>query len=109
MAYPNYLCDLHLLIWLKQKKRRNKRSGSCTFAGRYTDANKRWLSIVQYPLVFGCPLACRKISAAKSVLADAFVVFFQFQVAFLQHINICDLNIPPQQPAKPEQRGIKES
>ena len=64
MAYPNYLCDLHLLIWLKQKRRRNKRSGSCTFAGHYADANKRWLGIVQYPLVFGCSFACRKISAA---------------------------------------------
>ena len=34
------------------------------FAGRYADANKRWVCIVQYPYVFGCPLACRKISAA---------------------------------------------
>jgi hypothetical protein len=65
MAHPNYLCDLHLVIWLKQKRRtRNKRSGLCTFSGRYADASKRWLCIVQYPPVFGCPFACRKISAA---------------------------------------------
>jgi hypothetical protein len=51
--------------------------------------------------------------AAKSVLQNLFlhtlVVLFQFQVAFLRHINICDLNILPQQPTKPEQRGIGES
>jgi hypothetical protein len=52
---------------------------------------------------------CSPQSVLQFVLADAFVVLFQFQVAFLQHINICDLNIPPQQPAKPEQHGIGES
>jgi hypothetical protein len=71
MAYPKYLSDLHLVIWLKQKRRRNKRSGSCTFAGRYADTSKWWLHIVQYPHVFGCSFACRKISAAKFVLAHA--------------------------------------
>jgi hypothetical protein len=38
---------------------------------------------------------CSPQSVLQFVLADAFVVLFQFQVAFLQHINICDLNIPP--------------
>jgi len=59
--------------------------------------------------LFSAALLLAAKSALQFVLADAFVVLFQFQVAFLQHINICDLNIPSQQPTKPEQRGIGES
>jgi hypothetical protein len=59
--------------------------------------------------MFSAALLLAAKSMLQFVLADAFVVLFRFQVAFLRHINICDLNIPPQQPAKPEQRGIGES
>jgi hypothetical protein len=59
--------------------------------------------------LFSAALLLAAKSVLQFVLTDAFVVLFQFQVAFLQHINICDLNIPPQQPTKPEQRGIGES
>jgi hypothetical protein len=59
--------------------------------------------------MFSAALLLAAKSVLQFVLAHAFVVLFQFQVAFLQHINICDLNILPQQPSKPEQRGIGES
>jgi hypothetical protein len=41
--------------------------------------------------MFSAALLLAAKSMLQSVLADAFVVLFQFQIAFLRHTNICDL------------------
>jgi hypothetical protein len=55
-------------------RRKNKRSGSCMFAERYADASG--VSVSSSLRLFSAALLLAAISAAKSVLAGAFVVLF---------------------------------